>query len=404
MAACKAMLDAAHGVPLAQHGHRDGAQRRRVRHPRERHRRRGGSPRPRRSSTVSTSPATRSPTRRRISATARSPRPPASAASRWRRRRRSSSSSAARPDDAIANTLQMSHITLGRNGAFTLPAMDFAGTPAGIDAGAWSTPASARSSTPASRTGSGRRPDRRRHHARAARLLREGDLRAGGGATAGSRSMTMADSPKLAVVAVGGNSLIRDKDHLSIPDQYAQAAITARHIADMIEAGWNVVVTHGNGPQMGFILRRSELSIHEVRAGADGLRRRRPAGRDRLHVRQGVPQRVPAPRNSAPARRGGDRDAGRPRRSRLHGSDQADRLAYGRRTSQGTRRKAGLDREGGRRPRLAARRAVAGAEEDRRSRRDQDSGRRRLRRHRPAAAAASRSSRMATATCAASRR
>ena len=85
----------------------------------------------------------------------------------------------------------------------------------------------------------------------------------------------MTDRPKLAVIAVGGNALISDEDHLSIADQYAQAAITARHIADMIEAGWNVVVTHGNGPQMGFILRRSELSIHEVApvpmdyAGAD---------------------------------------------------------------------------------------------------------------------------------------
>jgi carbamate kinase len=85
----------------------------------------------------------------------------------------------------------------------------------------------------------------------------------------------MADLPKLAVVAVGGNALIRDKDHLSIADQFRQAAVTARHITDMIEAGWNVVVTHGNGPQMGFILRRSELSIHEVApvpmdyAGAD---------------------------------------------------------------------------------------------------------------------------------------
>ena len=85
----------------------------------------------------------------------------------------------------------------------------------------------------------------------------------------------MADKPKLAVVAVGGNALIRDKDHLSIADQFEEASITARHIADMIEAGWNVVVTHGNGPQMGFILRRSELSIHEVApvpmdyAGAD---------------------------------------------------------------------------------------------------------------------------------------
>ena len=85
----------------------------------------------------------------------------------------------------------------------------------------------------------------------------------------------MASAQGLAVVAIGGNSLIRDKDHLTIPDQYAQAAITAHHIADMIEAGWNVIVTHGNGPQMGFILRRSELAIDEVSpvpmdyAGAD---------------------------------------------------------------------------------------------------------------------------------------
>jgi carbamate kinase len=85
----------------------------------------------------------------------------------------------------------------------------------------------------------------------------------------------MASGGALAVVAIGGNSLIRDKDHLAIPDQYRAAAITAASIADMIEAGWNVIVTHGNGPQMGFILRRSELSIHEVApvpmdyAGAD---------------------------------------------------------------------------------------------------------------------------------------
>ena len=85
----------------------------------------------------------------------------------------------------------------------------------------------------------------------------------------------MADVPRLAVVAVGGNALIRDKDHLSIADQFEQASVTAKHIADMIEGGWNVIITHGNGPQMGFILRRSELSIHEVApvpmdyAGAD---------------------------------------------------------------------------------------------------------------------------------------
>src|SRR5579863_10569032 len=85
----------------------------------------------------------------------------------------------------------------------------------------------------------------------------------------------MAPSKGLAVVAIGGNSLIQDKDHLSIPNQYQAVALTAHHIADMIESGWNVIVTHGNGPQMGYILRRSELSIHEVSpvpmdyAGAD---------------------------------------------------------------------------------------------------------------------------------------
>lgn len=69
---------------------------------------------------------------------------------------------------------------------------------------------------------------------------------------------------KLAVVAVGGNSLIKDKNHQTIPDQYAAAAESMSHIAGMIEAGWDVLVTHGNGPQVGFILRRAELALHEL--------------------------------------------------------------------------------------------------------------------------------------------
>jgi carbamate kinase len=69
---------------------------------------------------------------------------------------------------------------------------------------------------------------------------------------------------KVAVVAVGGNSLIKDKDHKGIPDQYSAAAESMAHIAGMIQAGWEVVVTHGNGPQVGFILRRSELSLNEL--------------------------------------------------------------------------------------------------------------------------------------------
>lgn len=69
---------------------------------------------------------------------------------------------------------------------------------------------------------------------------------------------------KKAVIAIGGNSLITDKEHKTIPDQYAATAETCKHIADMIESGWDVVITSGNGPQVGFILRRSELAEHEL--------------------------------------------------------------------------------------------------------------------------------------------
>ncbi len=69
---------------------------------------------------------------------------------------------------------------------------------------------------------------------------------------------------KVAVVAIGGNSLIKDKDHKTVPDQYAAARETCLHIVGMIEQGWDVAIGHGNGPQVGFILRRSELASHEL--------------------------------------------------------------------------------------------------------------------------------------------
>jgi len=69
---------------------------------------------------------------------------------------------------------------------------------------------------------------------------------------------------KLAVVAVGGNSLILDETKRAVQDQYTAAWESMKHIAGMIQSGWDVVVTHGNGPQVGFILRRSELSRHEL--------------------------------------------------------------------------------------------------------------------------------------------
>ena len=78
----------------------------------------------------------------------------------------------------------------------------------------------------------------------------------------------MMDSNKpLVVIAIGGNSLIRDSQHMDVLDQYRTAGETAHYIAPIIEQGYRVLVTHGNGPQVGFILLRSELArdvIHEV--------------------------------------------------------------------------------------------------------------------------------------------
>jgi len=70
--------------------------------------------------------------------------------------------------------------------------------------------------------------------------------------------------PKLIAIAIGGNSLIRDRRHQSVDDQYAAICETVRHIVDIIEDGYEVVISHGNGPQVGFILRRSEIAyLHE---------------------------------------------------------------------------------------------------------------------------------------------
>ncbi|MDF2787194.1 MAG: carbamate kinaselike protein [Neobacillus sp.] len=64
----------------------------------------------------------------------------------------------------------------------------------------------------------------------------------------------------LVIVAIGGNSLVRDNGRDSVQDQYEAVQETAVNIADMVQEGYNVVVTHGNGPQVGFGLRRSEIA------------------------------------------------------------------------------------------------------------------------------------------------
>ena len=72
---------------------------------------------------------------------------------------------------------------------------------------------------------------------------------------------------KLAAVAIGGNSLIQDPKHPEVINQWDAVRQTCEHIADMIAEGWSVIVTHGNGPQVGYILRRAELAspqVHDV--------------------------------------------------------------------------------------------------------------------------------------------
>ena len=69
---------------------------------------------------------------------------------------------------------------------------------------------------------------------------------------------------KKALIAVGGNSLIRAGERGTIEEQLHNANETAKAIAQMLKLGWNVVITHGNGPQAGAALIRSERASGEV--------------------------------------------------------------------------------------------------------------------------------------------
>lgn len=84
--------------------------------------------------------------------------------------------------------------------------------------------------------------------------------------TAGRREDVM-EEKKLILIAIGGNSLIEDSRHVTVSSQYEAARKTAAHIARLIQDGHRVVITHGNGPQVGFILLRSEYArtiLHPV--------------------------------------------------------------------------------------------------------------------------------------------
>ncbi|TKB23873.1 carbamate kinase [Desulfopila sp. IMCC35006] len=68
----------------------------------------------------------------------------------------------------------------------------------------------------------------------------------------------------LAFVAIGGNSLIKSKDLQKVEDQHAAIRETVAHVVDLIDQGYQIIISHGNGPQVGFIMRRSEVARRAV--------------------------------------------------------------------------------------------------------------------------------------------
>ena len=68
----------------------------------------------------------------------------------------------------------------------------------------------------------------------------------------------------LVVIAIGGNSLITDSEHMTVVDQYRAAGETAHYIVPIIKAGYRVLVTHGNGPQIGNFLLRNTAAAGAV--------------------------------------------------------------------------------------------------------------------------------------------
>ena len=298
------------------------------------------------------------------------------------------------PQDAIANTREMRHITLGPQQRVHAAGDEF------------QRHARRHRCAPRARyqhhadhqhrhraQGSRSGPDRRRHHARAAGVLHAGHHRAGvprrrrpRPAACQARTVieeiAMAKRDHTAVVAVGGNSLIVDDQHQSIPDQCKAAAMTSHYVADMVEAGWTVVLTHGNGPQVGFILRRSGIAkgvVPEVPVdyadadtqGAIGYMfqralynefQRRKLKRKVVAI---VTQVLVDPNDPA-----------------FRKSDQADRRVHDRGRGQVAGAGFRLEGEGRCRPGLAARGGLADAEGDHRARHHRGADRPGLHRHR----------------------
>ena len=187
-------------------------------------------------------------------------------------------------------------------------------------------------------------------------------------------------SRKSAVVAIGGNSLIKDKQHQTVRDQYIAAGETCWHIASMIKDGWDVAIGHGNGPQVGFILRRSELAsheLHEVPLDVCGADSQGAIGYALVQNLENDFRRLELDRHAVAVVTQVEVAADDPA---FAASVEADRLVHGRADGDAETRPGRLGRARGRRARVASGRAFPGAAPHRRGRRDPLAHRERLRR------------------------
>src|SRR3954466_2787716 len=80
----------------------------------------------------------------------------------------------------------------------------------------------------------------------------------------------MPTTARTAVVAVGGNALLDGGGPATIAEQFAAARRLAPQLCRLVADGWRIVLTHGNGPQVGFIMRRSDL-VADIEPGLPQL-------------------------------------------------------------------------------------------------------------------------------------
>ena len=69
---------------------------------------------------------------------------------------------------------------------------------------------------------------------------------------------------KKIVIALGGNALIKEGQKGTIPEQYENVEEALKDIVKLIEDGYKIVITHGNGPQVGAIIIRTECALDKT--------------------------------------------------------------------------------------------------------------------------------------------